>query len=1031
METKEKYDLGFSEIVESLNKSQREAVETIEGPVMVIAGPGTGKTQMLAARIGKILQIPAMNPSNILCLTFTDAGRVEMQNRLFSHIGPAAYRVHIHTFHSFCNEVIQENQYYFSNRNLDPVSDLEMAELLQRLLEGLPPESPLKRFKDDLYYEIPKLIWLFSLMKRQAYTPSFLNDKINEYIESLPYREEYVYKRNTAKAKKGEPKQDAINNEIASMEKLKAAVNLFEPTAKGLHDMGRYTFDDMILWVITAFEGNTTMLLNYQERYQYVLVDEYQDTSGAQNKLLNLLLSFWEGNPNVFVVGDDDQSIYSFQDANIQNIRNFTTAYKKELKKIVLTENYRSTQPILNTAKTIIEHNKERIINDEPGMSKDLVCSNPKLESINTYPAIMEYTNSFSETVDIANQIENLLKDSVKPEEIAILYRYHRQAEDLAHWLQIKNIPFYLKKSINILDEPFIKKIIKILEYIDTESKNPMSGESILFEILHYDFFGLSSLDNAKLFSDSTISFRQVIKGKMEKYFSPEVAEKYNRVSNVLEGLIGKSFNITLQELFQEVIANEVLGYVRRSPEKLWLMELLKCAFDYIKEETRRNPELSLAGFLELIEKMKKNNLTIPLVKITGTGKGVNLLSAHGSKGTEFAHVFIIGCNAKEWEGKRKNSYREYKMPDNISGSFFRPDDNEEERRLFYVAVTRAKTNLTISYPSKEKDKLLSTSIFVNDLLSDYNLNVTKKQVDNEAVIDFMHYNLSRTGAPEIELLEKEFMDKLFENYTLSVTHLNKYLECPVKFYYESLLKIPTAKNAYMAFGTAIHETLRNLFVKIDPQSKKFPSINVMLDEFRRQMKRNRESFTEMEYKQRLDYGEKILPAYYSKYVSTWNKNVRVEKKIKNIEMNGIPLNGILDKIEIVNEAGIVNVVDYKTGSYNTGREKLRKPDDKNPIGGDYWRQAVFYRILLDNYPFENWKTASTEFDFIEPYHDEYKKEKVEITNEDIVTVKHQITDTWQKIQNRQFSTGCGECEWCVFLRENRHYVVLHNVEED
>jgi DNA helicase-2/ATP-dependent DNA helicase PcrA len=179
----------FSEEYQKLNPQQRVAVDTIEGPVMVIAGPGTGKTQILAARIGKILLETDAVPENILCLTYTDAGTIAMRKRLQQFIGPDAYKVNIYTFHSFCNDIIQENLSLFEKTSLDPVSELEGIQLFKSLIDELPKNNPLKRYRGDVYFEINNLRNLFSSMKREGWTPEFILKKIDQYINELPIRD--------------------------------------------------------------------------------------------------------------------------------------------------------------------------------------------------------------------------------------------------------------------------------------------------------------------------------------------------------------------------------------------------------------------------------------------------------------------------------------------------------------------------------------------------------------------------------------------------------------------------------------------------------------------------------------------------------------------------------------------------------------------------------------------------------------------------------------------------------------------------
>jgi DNA helicase-2/ATP-dependent DNA helicase PcrA len=221
---KERLEQRFLEEYERLNEKQKLAVDHIEGPVMVIAGPGTGKTQILASRIGKILLETDALPQNILCLTYTDAGVVAMRKRLLKFIGPDAYKVNIYTYHAFCNDVIQENLSQFEKTALDPLSDLEKIELFKELIDSFPKNHPLKRYRGDVYFEITNLDRLFSTMKKEGWTAAFIEEKIDAYLTELPTRDEYVYKRKYKQFNAGDLKKEKIEEETERMEKLRAAV---------------------------------------------------------------------------------------------------------------------------------------------------------------------------------------------------------------------------------------------------------------------------------------------------------------------------------------------------------------------------------------------------------------------------------------------------------------------------------------------------------------------------------------------------------------------------------------------------------------------------------------------------------------------------------------------------------------------------------------------------------------------------------------------------------------------------------------
>ncbi|HMU72967.1 MAG TPA: UvrD-helicase domain-containing protein, partial [Ferruginibacter sp.] len=257
---KEILQTKFEEEYSKLNEAQRRAVDTIDGPVMVIAGPGTGKTQILAARIGKILLDTDALPENILCLTYTDAGTIAMRKRLLQFIGADAYKVHIYTFHAFCNDVIQDNLPLFEKTSLDPISELESIQLFKTLIDAFPKNHPLKRYRGDVYFEINNLRNLFSAMKKEGWQPHYISQKIDEYMADLPNRDEYIAKRAVKEFKKGDVRTDKIEEEKEKMEKLRAAVHEFDHYQELMRKRNRYDFDDMINWVIRAFEENRNLL---------------------------------------------------------------------------------------------------------------------------------------------------------------------------------------------------------------------------------------------------------------------------------------------------------------------------------------------------------------------------------------------------------------------------------------------------------------------------------------------------------------------------------------------------------------------------------------------------------------------------------------------------------------------------------------------------------------------------------------------------------------------------------------------------
>jgi DNA helicase-2/ATP-dependent DNA helicase PcrA len=1042
MATRQEQIAQFNQIYSLLNAEQKKAVDTLEGPVMVIAGPGTGKTQILSARIGKILLETDTKPENILCLTYTDAGVVAMRKRLLGFIGADSYKVNIYTFHAFCNDIIQDNLSLFEKTSLDPISELESIELFKDLIDAFPKNHPLKRYRGDVYFEINNLKLLFSNMKKEGWTPDQINTAVSAYINDLPAREEFIYQRAYKQFKKGDVKQNKLDEAAEKMLKLQAAVNEFDHFQELMKKRNRYDFDDMINWVLKEFKENKTLLSRYQEQYQYILVDEYQDTSGTQNNLVELLTGFWE-QPNIFVVGDDDQSIYRFQGANIENMEQFAGKHADSLLTIVLSNNYRSTQPILDISKTLIDRNEERLVKKIDGLSKNLVAANTAINTIKTLPTITEYETQQQEMIHLTVEVGSLLEKGLDPGKIAIIFKENKYGEALSAYFKQKKIPVYSKRNLNILQIPLAQKIILVLKYLAAEHDIPYGGDEMLFEILHFDWLEIEPIEIAKIssavadkrFADEKTSIRKYIYDKVNlpprDLFSTPI-KGLKQATDALEALIGDVPNTTLQHLFETLIQKmRVLNFIMKSPDKHWHLQVLTGLFNFIKEETSRNPTLKLQELVTVIELMEKENLSLPLVQVSGSDKGVNLLTAHGSKGLEFEYVFIVGANASFWEKKRKPGGG-YTMPDTLFASQPTHTDNEELRRLFYVAITRAEKQLTISYSSYKSDgKALEPSMFIAEIQEEHHLPVVKVVVPVETISEFSALAFEEELKPEIEKIEAEFITRILDKFVMNVTALNNYLKCPLQFYFNNLVRVPSGKSEATEFGSAVHEALQGLFQQMQ-ENEQFPPKEQFIHYFEKYMQRHRENFTKAQYNRRMEYGGVVLSNYYDTYINEWNKIVVVERTIKNVVVNGVPLKGKLDKIEFSGKAA--NVVDYKTGDIERAKEKLLPPNDKYPNGGDYWRQAVFYKILVDNYDQKNWQVISSEFDFIEPdKKKEYQKVKLTITPEDITTVTHQITTVWEKIQQRDFYTGCGksDCHWCGFVKTNNLAIALHELEEE
>lgn len=1027
---REKYDSQFKAAYENLNPEQKEAVDHIDGPVMVIAGPGTGKTQILAVRIGKILRDTDTHPHNILCLTFTDAATLTMRKRLVKIIGPTAHQIHILTFHAFCNQVIQENLGYFGNyRQLEPLAEVEQIDVYRKILTQLSPDHILKNLKGNEQFEMRRLKNLFSFMKKEDIASNEILRKVENYLERKKANKEdkdIYYQRKYKEFERGDLKVNVWTDLEFKMKQLCEASKLLAGYEKTLSKLGRYDYQDMLLWVLRAFEKDASLLARYQERYQYVLVDEYQDTNGTQNNLLEILISFWEDNPNIFVVGDDDQAIYKFQGANVQNIDDFRKRYKPYT--IVLERNYRSSQAILDGAKNLISFNKERIVNDSAyGLSKDLraIGSN---KDITAAPTILSFQNETQENTYLAELISEHNRKGENLGKTAVLYRQHSQVKKLVEVLEKKGIPLNIKKSVNILYHPLIRNILTVLHYLNSRSRRPYSAEAQLAELMYFSFFGIGSGDISKialhLRTDSEVeknrSWRDTISSK--KILDEIGVSDANTIVNLsykLDKWIVDSANTTLQVLFENVInEGHILRHALSHPDKSWLLQVLNTFFDLIKEESVKKQDLNLDDFLKLIEKMMENEVPLSVNKVIHSDKGINFLTAHGSKGLEFERVFVIGATKDKWD-KTPSTRFHYSYPDNLNEDT--KTNEEDERRLFFVAMTRAEKELTISYSEKkDSGKALGASQFVDEILGGSDFAKVEKQVAEHLVNRFLEYSLLK-HEKKVQLIDDDLVDEVLNKYRLSVTGLNKYLRCPVTFYFEDIVRIPMARNKYLGFGKAIHHAFQYYYQDVSQNEQ--VNDTSLVEYFEKAMQYHHSHFTKEEFNNFSDYGNDLLKKYYQQFLKNevHSASYELELKIENADYHGIPIKGVLDKVAL--DKNRAAVTDYKTGNYNRAgtRKKLNSPTEKEPAGGDYWRQIVFYNILAESDSRLPWKMLSGTIHFVEPDKKTGKffNRKYIVQTEEIKVVGEQIKDTWDKIHRHEFQNGCNEehCYWCSFVQ--------------
>ncbi len=1009
----------YQEAYNMLNAAQKTAVDTIEGPVMVIAGPGTGKTQILALRVCKICETQDIGFQNILCLTFTDSGSVAMRKRLLEFIGPEAYDIPIYTYHAFANKIITENADQFGTyRSLQSLSELESIEVFQELIDGFDNEHILKRLKGKIYHDIPDLKKLFSTLKREDWDLEWFEAAIEKYREEEVAENfyNYHYKKNYKEFKKDDPKVADLKKHNTKCDKLIAAAKEIKNYQKIMHKRERFDYDDMIQWVLVAFENNEALKARYQEQFQYILADEYQDTNGSQNQLLMNLADYWE-RPNLFVVGDDDQSIFRFQGASMKNIIDFKEKYDPEV--VILSHNYRSTQSILNGAMSVINVNTDRLVNAMQ-LDKKLIAANPKRAS-GPAPEIRFFDNSYHEEVAIFEAIKQWQHDGIPLNECAIMYRSHKEIDGLVKVLTHEQIPFQLKRRVNVLDQTLIRSVLEILHLVEAIYTRSNSIDAHLYPSLYLSHFGINiqTMHALSLLVNEQSSWYKVIMDESQWSSLPQAKEIKHFVA-CLESWMKDRANNTIQILLENVMHSAgFMAEALENRDNYFSFQLLQSFFDHIKEQSAIFPNKSLKDHLNDLEKMQENSIALGLNQVIVKTDGVQLMTVHASKGLEFQKVWLIGANKNRWEGKIARS-SQFKIPNQILNA--NDDTVDDDRRLFYVALTRAEEQLVVSYneSAAEKEKPLESSRFVAELMESSDVVHTQGTVDEQKVLAHLAIRMSPAELPDKDWLDHSLIEKSLENFKLSPTDLNKYLACPIRFYYENILRVPSARRESLGYGSAMHYALE-MHISKTRQDEGWLTVTHLLNAFEEGMLKYRSHFTDREFQDRMTYGKQNLTAYYDHYLESWKqpKNILFEHKVSLTHYKDVPISGTLDRIDEYDDH--IYVIDYKTGNPASLSKKMKAPNpEKGEIGGDYWRQLAFYKILSDNDHRLSKKMYAAEINMLEKNKkDEFEYKKLVISPEDLRLLDEQIMDTYKNIKEHNFRVGCNEerCDWCQYVK--------------
>jgi DNA helicase-2/ATP-dependent DNA helicase PcrA len=980
----------FNEEFAKLNPAQREAAETIEGPVLIVAGPGTGKTQTLALRLANILQKTQAKPHNLLALTFTEAAAVELKKRLAGIIGSEAYGIQASTFHAFCARIHATFPAEFaSTRERVQIEELKQAQLLQEILAAGEFEilHPLRA--PDLY--LRDILSSISELKREGVVPKRLLEIVKGEEEELAQQE-----RINPRTKKPYGKILDAEKQIARNLEL---VRVYEAYQKVLDERGLMDFDDLILSVVERLgdKENEFLIAYLQENFLYATVDEFQDTNGAQNALIKAWASY-DKKPNLCVVGDDDQSIYRFQGASLANILEFESLYEQP-KIITLTQNYRSTQTILDAARSVIERNEERLVRKIPGLSKELVSVDVGSENFRSL-RLVEAASESDEAAYITEKIQKLLAAKMDPSEVAVLYRNRKHGDILADFLVRAGVPFFRADGQDALQNPRVRQLIRLLKVVE-EPRDALSSLAIFFA----DFSGIPSVEVYKLakktdlentFLDLALVAENVeVKALGEKLLS---WQKARAEQNLLE-------------LVENVAAESGLTKLVADKKEYEAAEALSALLSFVRNFAITNENPSLQNLLNDLQAMHEQNVRLRLP--TRSHEAVTLTTVHGAKGLEWEHVFVLRAEDKAWGGRAKP--QKLKLPQlvvDLSGEELDEKEKriEDERRLFYVALTRAKKTLTISVARSYEFKEVSASRFIAEIDSRFVERVEAPANPFAA--------LPLVGEKELDQDSRKFLGSLVAEFKLSPTALNNYLACPRKFLFENLLRLPKSISVDdrlgAIFGSAAHQAFEDFFREFKATGQ-LPKFSVALAGAKKSL--DHEPLTK---KQRVRM-ERELESALEKYLEFHSQEFTIPVDTEfnfnrhDVHLEEIPITGKVDRIDLIPKTkDEVRFVDYKSQQPLT-RTQIRGETANST--GDLYRQLLFYVLLaeLDNRFI--FKPREVAFSFVRTdkkgeFHDEIfspQKEEVE-------QLKKTIREVFPQIKALKFEcSGEADCSRCNF----------------
>ncbi len=763
----------FEQQYKKLNAAQKKAVDTVEGPVLVIAGPGTGKTHILTLRIANILAKTQANPTNILVLTFTESAARTVRKRLAELVGDAVAReVFISTFHSFAEHLLSTYPDSFKDaRGKRLAGDVESTLLWREVLEN--EELAALRTTKSPYFYLRDLARLRDDLLRERISLADYRAWADTEAARIRGDESLLYIKGE---KKGQLKAEGVKK-LERLEKVQEAARLIEAYEARKEERDVYDFADVLRIAVDGLNEDADLKATVQEQYQYILADEHQDANALQHALLDTLA--YDEHPNIFVVGDEKQAIYRFQGADSSHFKTFTEHFPRT-ETIYLADSYRSFSGILDASHALI-----KTVPAATGEHHPLVATRDGMASIRLLAAM----DPLAERDQVAQLVEDAIAGGTKPHEIAVIASRNSTATAFAEHLAARNIPVLRAGDVLLSSRPFMRSILSLMRAV----ADPLDT-SALRETLLAPWYPILMKERAEL----------LLKNR-DRELWPALENAYPDIAKTLTELQKGGLTTAPLPLMSKLLADTgARAYALSHGEHLEDVALLRRIFMHMEEIVARDTNRSFADVVSALTKAHEHGLESVKSSVTHEEGKVTIITAHKAKGMEFEKVFVVGMNARQWEKGGMSA----KIPSPIDQT----RSLEDITKLFYVAITRAKDELVLSYAAENGDgRDTPPSVLIPEDL--------ELIAPESNPLPLLHAEVK----PRVVV--NELVLRYLTEEGLSPSAMNEYLESPPTFFARRVLRLHEPEAPATAIGIAVHAGIAEYLTTKD-QDKAYGALN-------------------------------------------------------------------------------------------------------------------------------------------------------------------------------------------------------------